>query len=70
MGRVCRASKVTLQYVKKNPPVKQNIKDDLIPEGDGQVTSGSASLPDPVALKSEDQMLEEHRMSVMFLKTC
>jgi hypothetical protein len=26
------------------------IKDDFIPEGDGQVASGSASLPDPVAL--------------------
>ena len=34
------------------------IKDDFIPEGDGQVTSGSASLPDPVDLEpvTEDQM--------------
>ena len=61
---------VGAKWKEKNPRVKQNIKDDLIPEGDGQVTSGSASLPDPVALKSEDQMFEENRMSVMFLKTC
>jgi hypothetical protein len=34
------------------------IKDDFIPEGNGQVVSGSASLPDPVALETEDQTLE------------
>ena len=28
------------------------IKDDFIPEGDGQVASGSASLPDSVALET------------------
>jgi hypothetical protein len=27
------------------------IEDDFIPEGDGQVASGSASLPDLVALE-------------------
>ena len=34
------------------------IKDDCIPEGDGQVASGSASIPDPVALETEVQTLE------------
>ncbi len=34
------------------------IQDDFIPEGDGQVASGSASLPDPVALGTEEQMLQ------------
>ena len=34
------------------------IKDDFIPEGDDQVLSGSASLPDPVVLEREDQILE------------
>ena len=33
------------------------IKDDFIPEGDGQVTSGSASLPDTVAWETDDQRL-------------
>jgi len=33
------------------------IKDDFIPEGHGQVTSGSESLPDPVALETEEQMI-------------
>jgi hypothetical protein len=32
------------------------IKDDFIPEGGGQVASGSASLPDPVVLETEEQM--------------
>ena len=35
------------------------IKDDFIPEGDGQVASGSASLPDPVVLETEEQTLEK-----------
>jgi hypothetical protein len=34
------------------------IKDDCIQEGDGQVASGSVSLPDHVVLKTEEQMLE------------
>ena len=37
------------------------IKDDFIPEGHGQVTSGSASLPDPVALETEEQTLEREQ---------
>ena len=37
------------------------IKDDCIPEGDGQVTSGSASIPDPVVLETEEQMLERQQ---------
>jgi len=37
------------------------IKDDLIPEDDGQVTSGSASLPDTVALETMDQSLEREQ---------
>ncbi len=37
------------------------IKDDFIPEGDGQVTSGSESLPDPVALETEEQTLEREQ---------
>ena len=37
------------------------IKDDFIPEGDGQVASGSASLPDPVVLETEEHMLESER---------
>ena len=34
------------------------IKDDFIPEGDAQVESGFASLPNPVALETEEQSLE------------
>ncbi len=37
------------------------IKDDFIPEGHGQVASGSASLPDPVVLETEEQMLEREQ---------
>jgi hypothetical protein len=37
--------------------VNDFIKDDFIPEGGGQVASGSASIPDPVALETEEQML-------------
>ena len=37
------------------------IKDVFIPEGDGQVASGSASLPDPVALETEEQRLEREQ---------
>ena len=37
------------------------IKDDCIPEGDGQVASDSASLPDPVVLETEEQMLERQQ---------
>ena len=47
-----------------------SIKDDFIPEADCQVASGSSSLPDPVALETEEQMLtcsKESKMSVMFL---
>jgi hypothetical protein len=35
------------------------IKDDLIPEGHGHVASGS--LPDPVALETEEQTLEREQ---------
>ena len=31
------------------------IRDDFISEGDGQVASGSAFLPDPVASETEEQ---------------
>ena len=45
------------------------IKDDFIPDGDGQVSSGSVSLPDPVALEVEERRgSKESRMRVMFLK--
>jgi len=37
------------------------IKDDFISEGDGQVASGSASLPDPVALETAEQTLEREQ---------
>ena len=39
------------------------INDDCIPEGEGQVASGSVSLPDPVAwvLETEEQMLEREQ---------
>jgi hypothetical protein len=37
------------------------IKDDFISEGDGQVASGCASLPDPVVLETEEQMLEREQ---------
>ena len=38
------------------------IKDDFIPEGDGQVASGSVSLSDPVVLETEEQMLESEQI--------
>jgi hypothetical protein len=37
------------------------IQDDFIPEGDGQVASGSASLPDPVALDTEEERLKREQ---------
>ena len=37
------------------------IKDDFIPDGDGQVASGSASLPDSVALETGEQKLEREQ---------
>ena len=37
------------------------IKDYFIQEGDGQVVSGSESLPDPVTLETEDQNLEREK---------
>jgi hypothetical protein len=37
------------------------IKDDFIPEGHGQVASGAASLPDPVALETEEQTPEREQ---------
>ena len=37
------------------------IKDDFISEGDCQVPSGFASLPDPVALETEEQTLEREQ---------
>ncbi len=37
------------------------IKDDFIPEGGGQVGSGSVSLPDPVVLETEEEMLEREQ---------
>ena len=36
-------------------------KDDFIPEDHGQVASGSASLPDPVALETEEQRLQREQ---------
>ncbi len=43
------------------------IQDDFIVEGDGKVTSGSESLPDPVPLETEDQRLdrEENERDVL-----
>ncbi len=40
------------------------IVDDYIPDGDGQVASGSATIPDPgedVALETEKQTLEREQ---------
>jgi hypothetical protein len=37
------------------------IKDDFTPECDSQVASGSASLPDPLFLGTEEQMLEREQ---------
>ena len=43
------------------------IQDDFIVEGDGKVTSGSESLPDPVPFETEDQRLdrEENERDVL-----
>ena len=30
------------------------FKDDFLPDGNGQITSGATSLPDPVALQTEE----------------
>jgi hypothetical protein len=37
------------------------MKDNFIPEGNGQVTSGSASVPDTVALETEKKTLEREQ---------
>ena len=44
------------------------IQDHFIPEGHGQVASGSASLADPVAWRQRSRCSKESRMRVMFLK--
>ena len=44
------------------------IKYAFISEGDGQVASGSASLPDPVALETEEQRLEKEQNERDFLE--
>jgi hypothetical protein len=38
--------------------MNHDFNHDFIPEGDCQVASGSASLPDPVDLETEEQRLE------------
>ena len=45
------------------------IKDDFIPEGDGQVASGSVSLSDPVVLETEEQMLEREQNERVVLES-
>ena len=52
----------TIEYT-----IFSDFSHDCIPQGDGQVVSGSESLSDPVVLETEEQMLEVSRMSVMFL---
>ena len=42
-------------------PLHDFIKDDFIQEGDGQVASGSASLPDSGASETEEQRLEREQ---------
>ena len=37
------------------------IKGDFIPEGDGQVAPGSASIPDPVSLETDEQTLQREQ---------
>ena len=37
------------------------IKDDFISEGNGQATSGSTPLPDPVTLEKQEQRLESEQ---------
>ena len=38
------------------------IKNDFIPECDGQVASGPASLPDPVALEAEENCISVYSL--------
>jgi hypothetical protein len=45
----------------ENVGINDFIKDDFIQEGDGQVAAGNASLPDPVALETEEQGLEKEQ---------
>ena len=45
------------------------IKDDFIPEGHGQVESGSVSLPDPVVWEVEEQTLERKQNECDVLET-
>ena len=44
------------------------IKDDFIPEGDGQVASGSAPLLDRIALETEEQSFEREQDELDFLE--
>jgi hypothetical protein len=44
------------------------IKSDCIPEGHVQVASGSASLPAPVALETEEQRLKREQTERDFLE--
>ena len=46
------------------------IKDDFIPEAYAQVVSGSVSLPDPVVVEKEEQMLEREQNDRDVLSLC
>lgn len=37
------------------------IKDDFLSDGNGQITTGATSLPDPVALETQEEQLESNQ---------
>ena len=60
LSMTCRSTRDAYLSI-PHTPLYDFIKNDFIQEGDGQVASGSASLPDPVSLETEEQRLEREQ---------
>ena len=60
-GPLSRSVEECVLFGTEDVVVNDFLKNACIPEGDGQVASGSVSLPDPVVLETEEQMLEREQ---------
>ena len=57
-GRICDGLRTRPLTTSETSSEHNTHQSDLIPHDDGQVASGSVSLPDPVVLETEEQTLE------------